>query len=421
MPKHTKTPTPPHTTKLHRAHRRPQPRTRPSTHALGECQHHPNHLFATITALLASLLLYPAITPHEAYASNPQPTARSKAPCKRRAVVGFTHSKGSFKQVGSRWVEYNRHGALFAVFQERRRSAAWIVVEDKGRQMLLRFPLRGRGTFWSKMQAIRWHFLYRTRPRFGRCLPSTCRPNAQRRCFQGHVYHYGSCGKRGSKAKHCKQACDQGRCVRPQVRVLYLIPKDRKANRRFSAAIAMAIQRVQSWYQQQLKGHTFSLANKTPEICALPRPSTYYARNSWNKLVQDVQRCTLVTHSSKRFTWVLYADVVHACKAPGRLGAGLRGITILPRQDMHGLIGARYFDDCGKEYKFPVGRYIGGLAHELGHAFGLPHPPGCDQRKPSCDLKALMWAGYASFPKTYLRTDEKKRLRRSPFFRRRPG
>ena len=84
---------------------------------------------------------------------------------------------------------------------------------------------------------------------------------------------------------------------------------------------------------------------------------------------------------------------------------------------MDGLIGARYLDDCGIEYRFPPTRYVGGLGHELGHAFGLSHPPGCDAGLATCDQNALMWAGYASYPNTYLRTDEKQILLASPFIR----
>ena len=50
--------------------------------------------------------------------------------------------------------------------------------------------------------------------------------------------------------------------------------------------------------------------------------------------------------------------------------------------------------------------------HELGHAYGLPHPPGCDQSLPKCDSNALKWSGfYYGFPdNSYLREDEKSIL-----------
>ena len=124
-----------------------------------------------------------------------------------------------------------------------------------------------------------------------------------------------------------------------------------------------------------------------------------------------------MSYGSKGFAWVLYVDVLHGCNAPGRLGAGTLGVTMLPRQDMDGLIGARYFDDCGKEYKLPINRYIGGAGHEMGHAFGLSHPPGCEAGAATCDQNALMWAGYVSYPNTYLRDDDKQILLASPFIR----
>ena len=34
-----------------------------------------------------------------------------------------------------------------------------------------------------------------------------------------------------------------------------------------------------------------------------------------------------------------------------------------------------------------LGRWIGGLAHELGHALGLLHPPGCEEGLASCDVR----------------------------------
>ena len=46
------------------------------------------------------------------------------------------------------------------------------------------------------------------------------------------------------------------------------------------------------------------------------------------------------------------------------------------------------------------------------YCFGLPHPPGCEQKLPSCDQGALMWGGYSAYPDTYLRADEKQQLDR---------
>lgn len=202
-----------------------------------------------------------------------------------------------------------------------------------------------------------------------------------------------------------------------QVRVLYVVPQDRASRSDYAAAIASALTDLQSWYRTQLEDRTFALLSAQPETCRLPRTADYYASDSWSKVLNDVQSCASVSHSSSMFAWVLYVDILHACNAPGRLGAGVNGITIMPRQDMDGLTGARVIDDCGLEIRQPISRWIGGTGHELGHALGLTHPPGCDRGLPSCDQNALMWTGYARYPNTYLREDDKRILSASPFVR----
>ena len=207
-----------------------------------------------------------------------------------------------------------------------------------------------------------------------------------------------------------------GAATAPSVRVLYLIPTDRTFRTDYASAIAAALPDLQTWFAGQLGGRTFQLTGSLPQTCQLPHASAYYVEDSWNKVHSDVQACAPVTYASPTVVWVLYVDIVHGCNAPGRLGAGTAGLTMLPRQDMDGLIGAPYFDDCGNQWTLPPSRYVGGLGHEMGHAFGLPHPPGCDAGLNTCDYGALMWAGYAAYPNTYLRAAEKTALLNSPFF-----
>ena len=66
----------------------------------------------------------------------------------------------------------------------------------------------------------------------------------------------------------------------------------------------------------------------------------------------------------------------------------------------------------------PICRWVGGLGHELGHSFELPHPPGCDPGSsgPCTDPDSLLWTGYAMYPNTYLRQEDKDTLNQSPFF-----
>ena len=146
--------------------------------------------------------------------------------------------------------------------------------------------------------------------------------------------------------------------------------------------------------------------------------SDYYSRgNAWEKVMEGVQHCAPVAWESD-FVWVLYVDVDEACDEPHELGAGAGGIAMMPRWDLEGLLSQGeeeyYYCDVGP-FRDPLGRWFGGLAHELAHAVGVPHPPGCEAELPTCDSPALMWVGYPNYPDTYLRFDEKEILIRSPF------
>ena len=229
---------------------------------------------------------------------------------------------------------------------------------------------------------------------------------------------------------------DHGLALSPgQVRVLYAIPQDRSFRAGYDIAIRGAMAHLQTWYKNELSGSTFSVFTPEPEICRLTEPADYFAQNPWSTVLASVQSCAPVSPFPPRrgqsplgaahFTWVLYVDVVHEtvqvdsegnCNAPGRLGAGLLGLTMLPRQDMDGLIGEPYFDDCGSPYVFPPSRYVGGLGHELGHAFGLSDlPSGCDPREPTCARDSLMGIGYVVYPYTYLSQEDRGILWESPF------
>ena len=204
------------------------------------------------------------------------------------------------------------------------------------------------------------------------------------------------------------------------VRVLYVSPANRQFRADYSEGITHALVDLQSWYRRQTGGLTFSLHEATPEHCRLPEPEDYYARgDAWEKVQEDVQPCAPVEWGRADFVWVVYVDVYEACGEPHELGRGGNGITMMARWDLEGLTNPRTFYYCDEgPYEDSVGGRIGGVGHELGHALAdLRHPPGCDEGLPSCDpvYWSLMHLGYTTYPDTYLLTEDKETLFRSPF------
>ena len=209
------------------------------------------------------------------------------------------------------------------------------------------------------------------------------------------------------------------------VQVLYAVPADRELRADYREGIEHLLVDVQSWYRQQLEGLTFSLYGDVPQLCEMSEPADFYGRYSWQKIVDGVQHCAPVAAGTSSFVWIVYADVVHECgpyeQGYDQLGRGGDGLTILTRWDLDGLIGEDGLyhycdgDELFGPYDRPLSSWQGGTAHELGHAFGLPHPPGCDAGLPTCDTWAMMQNGYETYPHTYLRADDKEALIRSPF------
>ncbi len=196
--------------------------------------------------------------------------------------------------------------------------------------------------------------------------------------------------------------------VRP-VRIVYLVSADREEKPVFTAAIEHAIRDLQKWYSKQLDGPTFRLSDPVVEVVKSREKGGWFYGNpngrdkdNWgfNNALHEAKRLVGARFNDPNYIWVIYSD------GPGNRGRGGNGVTVLPEDDLLGLVGKH------PKQKNKL-RWIAGLGHEVGHAFGLPHPS--DTKK---DADALMWTGiYGKYPdKTYLTDQDKKILRRSPFF-----
>ena len=206
--------------------------------------------------------------------------------------------------------------------------------------------------------------------------------------------------------------------ARGKVRVIYAAPEDRPFRADASFRISQAVVHAQSWFRRELGGLTFELYDTTPEFCQMTGDSEYYSHGHvWEKVVEGVKHCAAVGFETPGTSWFVFVDAQERCGEPHEVGRGEKGLAMVPRHDLEVLVNPGTYETCnGTSSRTRLSVY-GGFAHELAHTFGVPHPPGCDERLPHCDTEALMRLGFNEYPDTYLRPDEKELLMRSRFFR----
>ena len=190
------------------------------------------------------------------------------------------------------------------------------------------------------------------------------------------------------------------------VRVLYIVPSDRELQENYTQALANCITQLKTWYATNLDaGKTFQL---NPDFLVETLHSDhetawfnaqneqtgaaefYFYGNARNAVMELLGQ----DFKPEQYTYLVYVD------APGTTGAGALGFTAMPENDLLGLT---------DQMEEPVARWIGGAGHELGHAFGLPHP---ENENP----EALMFTGYVLYPNCILQDTDKTILSQSAYF-----
>lgn len=134
-----------------------------------------------------------------------------------------------------------------------------------------------------------------------------------------------------------------------QVRVVYLVPSDKAARDDYRGALGNAILSVQHFYQQQLgNGVTFSTHRPLVEVHSLSRSSAFYGSLTgpnafFTTVLNDGFAVSGGRFDDPNFRWLYYIDADEACNQP--VGA-LRGVALMPANDLRGLTGQPWINRC---------------------------------------------------------------------------
>ena len=210
------------------------------------------------------------------------------------------------------------------------------------------------------------------------------------------------------------------------VRFVYLVPSDKAVRPEYKLSIENAARHLQLWYKGQLGNNkSFNLTEPIVEVYKSSHNTNWYSTNPdadwagewkfWFNAVNDAFALSGGSFNDPNNFWIIYIDALPAC--PMQQGGGLNGVAAMGENDLRGLTGQSWIPICNEVIpNYSPCRYVGGLGHELGHAFGLAHTPGCDDGQPvACDYSDIMFTGYIDYPNTHFSSNEKTILNSSPF------
>lgn len=155
------------------------------------------------------------------------------------------------------------------------------------------------------------------------------------------------------------------------VRVFWLIPSDVAYDQKIYDGMVNVMRESQRYYQQEL-GKTFTLNNPVVEVVYGDHTANWYETNQiggpnnshwWTTQNMQAELMRKYNLSAPDPRW----KIVGYISAVGNGGGGSNWV-ILPKHDADGAGG----------YGGAMGRWYGGMVHELGHAFGLPDSTSTD-------------------------------------------
>lgn len=198
----------------------------------------------------------------------------------------------------------------------------------------------------------------------------------------------------------------------PSVQVVYLVPSDVTPKPEFADGARRAVIAAQRWYFDELKsGVTFTLADPLVRTVTTRHPESWYSSRAGsendreelaNAALEEAFSLTGGSYDDPEHVWlyVLDADLP---KIPAQAASGV--VLLLLRREVSNLVGLE--PDC------PT---VGTIAHEMGHAFGLEHPPDCDSHRKNADdpeSQSVSYLGGYRFPFAGFMPEEREKLLQS--------
>ena len=199
--------------------------------------------------------------------------------------------------------------------------------------------------------------------------------------------------------------------------VIYFYPNDYQPEQQYIDQIDPTVANVQQWYGAQV-GKTF--VTSPVVVVRGQHNSAWYSTAVWTNVLTELRDRGYADYCGQRTVMIFVASSIPftgggSCDPAYTAEWG--GVAMWPDSIFDQMLGKP--PPSGSEWCWTPDCSRGVIAHELGHAFTLPHPEGCGVTWPDYCALTVMWSWW-NYPNAGLLdlkvAPEKQTLANSPFF-----